>query len=516
VNRGYQSILGLKPGDEYRERGRSASVEGVGEMRALVYYCKGKSGIVRDRPTFWTANDVLARVECIHRCGTDVKTVKNGRADQIDESIISDLRDIAGVSGDYDPRNAPAYFQLLESGARNASIEDELYGELAETMSSLSDSEREELRNRVLKEGGRILGHEMTVTVVKVGSNVRNLTEPLGYTEHSDRLPAEYLDFQPGERLTVQTRVAKYEPPSEHLRERGDVRGVQLLGENHENMAMTLDGGFSQYLRLTPEMIRSGSLIRLPEGINDVEAALVEPTACLLDCLNLTTHPEGQGNHGNIFKTGVKRGGVTAVIGSGAMGYIAAALALSRDEKVPVGHAAKVVMLVRSDYKADLGKKLFRDGEPLEFVIDAPGTPAEKIVRHVRSIYGADFGFDDIVLAGGGPETLALAHILGRDTGTRIQAFAGTRGPITVESGFWHYGNAATSGTSGCNTKAMENVIGLIERGLKLQRFSGNRYTLADLEEEPMKFFDDTYLRPLLLPNEGVEEAEWEEQPRVS
>jgi len=509
VKRSYQSIVELKPGAEYRERERTAKVEGVGEMQALVYYCKGRSSVAGRRPIFWTENDVLARVECIHRCGTDVKAVKNGRPDQIDESIISDLRDIAGISGEYDPRNAAAYFEFLETGRRDGAVKDELYGNLCDRLSSEVD--RKKVWAQVLTEGGRILGHEMTVTVVKVGSNVRNLTEPLGYTEHADQLPREYLDFHPGERLTIQTRVAKYEPPPEHLRKRGDVRGVQLLGDNHENMAMTLDGGFSQYLRLTPEMIRSGSLIRVPQGINDIEAALVEPTACLLDCLNLATHPEGQGNHGNILKTGVKREGVTAVIGSGAMGFIAAALALSRDEKVPVGHAAKVVMLVRSDYKAELGGKLFGEGEPLEFLIDPPGTKPEEIVRHMRSVYGAEFGFDDIVLAGGAAETLALAHMLGKDTGTRIHAFAGTRGPITVESGFWHYGNAATSGTSGCNTKAMENVVGMIERGLELERFSGKRYTFGDLESDPMKFFGDTYLRPLLLPNEGLDEPEWEE-----
>lgn len=509
MKRSYQSIVGLKPGAEYRERGRTAKVEGFGEMRALVYYCRGRARFVERRPIFWTENDVLARVDCIHRCGTDVKTVKNGRADQIDETIISDLRDIAGVEGEYNPRNAAAYFEFLQTGRRDGAVKDALYERMVERLSSEADRKR--LWAQVLTEGGRILGHEMTVTVVKVGSNVKNLTEPLGYTEHADELSAEYLDFQPGERLTVQTRVAKYEPPPEHLRTRGDVRGVQLLGDNHENMAMTLDGGFSQFLRLTPEMIRSGSLIRVPEGINDVETALVEPTACLLDCLNLTTHPEGQGNHGNILKTGVKRDGVTAVIGSGAMGFIAVALSLSQDEKVPVGHAAKVVMLVRSEYKAELGRKLFGNGEPLEFLIDPPGTKPEEIVRHARSVYGGDFGFDDIVLAGGGPEALALAHMLGKDTGTRIHAFAGTRGPITVESGFWHYGNAATSGTSGCNTKAMENVIGMIERGLKLERFSGKRYTFGDIESDPMKFFDDTYLRPLLLPNEGLPDPEWQE-----
>ena len=122
MNRGYQSILGLKPGDVYGERGRSAKVEGVGKMRALVYYCKGKSGIVRDRPIFWTANDVLARVECIHRCGTDVKTVKNGRADQIDENIISDLRDIAGVG---DVEGTSVEFQLFVAGTGVAWSEDD-------------------------------------------------------------------------------------------------------------------------------------------------------------------------------------------------------------------------------------------------------------------------------------------------------------------------------------------------------------------------------------------------------
>jgi len=51
----------------------------------------------------------------------------------------------------------------------------------------------------------------------------------------------------------------------------------------------------------------------------------------------------------------------------------------------------------------------------------------------------------------------------------------------------------------------------MIERGLKLERFSGKRYTFGDIESDPMKFFDDTYLRPLLLPNEGLPDPEWQE-----
>jgi threonine dehydrogenase-like Zn-dependent dehydrogenase len=125
--------------------------------------------------------------------------------------------------------------------------------------------------------------------------------------------------------------------------------------------------------------------------------------------------------------------------------------------------------------------------------------------------YGRPFrGFDDVILCAGNGDTLAAAHGLIAPTGGRIMAFAGTRGPCKVESGVWHYGNAAVMGTSGCNTKMMELALELLKRGsIDVRSLSGHGYSFSDLEQQgTAAFFEDQYLRPKLLPNEGIEERE--------
>jgi len=41
----------------------------------------------------------------------------------------------------------------------------------------------------------------------------------------------------------------------------------------------------------------------------------------------------------------------------------------------------------------------------------------------------------------------------------------------------------------------------MAQRGFDLEKFSGRRYTLEELADDPSAFFDDTHLRPALLPN---------------
>src|SRR2546423_11148037 len=96
-------------------------------------------------------------------------------------------------------------------------------------------------------------------------------------------------------------------------------------------------------------------------------------------------------------------------------------------------------------------------------------------------------------------------------TGGRVLTFAGTRGPCQIESGVWHYGNAGVLGTSGCNTKMMEIALGLlVRRSIDVKPLSGRGWTFADFKEHgTAAFFQDTYLRPKLLPNEGLPPVEW-------
>ncbi len=406
--RRYQFKQDLKPGDIYRERGREARVEGVGVrgMHALIYYGRGNFRVVKDRPIFYTSNDLIVKVKMVHRCGTEEKYYRQGYP-MIDSLLLNQLRDLTSLSGDYDLSNLSEYVHLLDTGQINPDVKDGFYIQLAKHLDSLSESQRRLLHASIFREWGRVVGHEIVGVIIKVGSNVKNLTKPLGYlSTWLKQIPKEYLDFKEGERVILQPRGAQYKPASDYLQRKG-VAGVQLLGSEIEDLSRTIDGGYAQCIRVTPELIQSGCVVRVPDGVSDVEAALVEPTACILDCLDLTTHPEGQDEQGNVMKKGVAREGTTAIIGSGAAAFIAAELALTLDEKVQVGGASKVVIFVRSREKAELVKRLFEEfeGRAGFFIYDS-NLPSGEIVRELKKNYGEDLFFNDVIVAAGDARTV--------------------------------------------------------------------------------------------------------------
>ena len=499
----------LKAGDTIKDR----KIEATGSMHALVYFGKERLEVVPDRPIVCTEDDVIARVDMVHRCGTDVKIYSQGRPDQLDESLLEQLQESLGLTGDYDSENLLYYTALLEKGEEGP-CDDPFYINLREYIQGLSPEDKANLWPTLKRGWGRILGHEMIVTVDKVGSNVANLKGGIGYRD-GDPLELKDLDFKTGDRFIVQTRIADYRPP---LAEGDGVRGVQLLGRNITDLAMILNAAYAQYVRLTSEIIRSGSILKVPSGMEDVEAAMVEPAACLLDCFEKSTHELGQDHRGSMLKKGVLPGGITAVIGSGSMAIMAGMMALMEDEIIEVGGAGEVVFFVRSQDKVDLMRKVIND-KRISFVIFPKGASDDDVLKCLREQYaplyrkryGEDFvGFDDVMVAAGDKNTLAMAHRMITHTGGRVLAFAGTRGSVTLESGVWHYGNAGVVGTSGSNTKMMEIALGLIERrSLSLAKLSGKTYTFSDLKKGIEPFFTDTYLRPKIVPNEGLPSIRW-------
>jgi len=473
-------------------------------MTALVYFGREHKEVVDNRPIVCTDQDIIARVDRVHRCGTDVKIFRDGRPDQCEESLFDELAAIFRC--EVRPGQIPfaAYADLAIGGQPRSDIDDPLYRELAGRIADLPQDQRRDLPAMMRLHWGRILGHETVVTIERVGSRVRELKRGIGYLDGVE-LSDAYLDFQAGEKCVLQSRVAYYDPPPAGMPE---ARGVQLLGGNITDLAMNQGGAYAGLVRLTPEMICSGSIIRVPAGVLPQAAALAEPTACLLDCFQKSTHEVGQDAQGSILVKGCRPGGLACIIGSGSMALMAGQLAALDDRLLRMGRAREVVFIVRSQAKADLVRSILGDrphqtvicrDDPMRKAVDAQYAPS------CQDRFGKPFkGFDDVILAAGGPQTVADCHALLVPTGGRILAFAGTRGPCTIESGVWHYGNAAIVGTSGCNTKMMEIVLGLFaRRSLQPEPLAGKAYTFGDLRKPGgiQAFFDDKHLRPCLEPN---------------
>ncbi len=475
-------------------------VEWGGQARALVFFGPRDFRVVRGRTMLGMDRDIVARVELVHRCGTDACIFREGRVEPLERVLIEELHELIGFRGDLGERTGPLARLFLDG------VPEGVPAEVVDYWRSLSEEKREQLRRALLLSWGRVLGHEFCARIVHVGSAVGKLTEGIGYLEGKP-VPT---DFHVGQRITVQTRVAHYRAPFGVRRDRADVAGVQLAGRDIANMAMTSDGAYAEYVRLTPAFIASGSVIPVPEEIDPVEAALVEPAACLLDCLQKGTHEVAQGPNGALHKKGVMPDGVTCVMGSGSMALLAGRFALSDPQQIEVGGARRAVFVVRSEDKADLVRKIL-GADRVEVVIIPKGAGADQIVQAVSEQYGPRHsardgepfrGFDDIVIAAPGKELLpAAAELVG--VGGRIFAFAGFTGRVEMEGGVWHYRSAGVIGSSGCNTRMMEIVLEYLVQGrLQLRDLSGRKYRLSELAPDPAVFFEDRYMRPCLIPGE--------------
>ena len=84
-----------------------------------------------------------------------------------------------------------------------------------------------------------VLGHELAGEIVEVGKDVSKLKDGIGYKE-GERLSDEYLNFQIGKRVIVQSRIARY------------YNGLMLLDNPITILSFYINGGYSQYMRRHP------------------------------------------------------------------------------------------------------------------------------------------------------------------------------------------------------------------------------------------------------------------------
>jgi L-iditol 2-dehydrogenase len=339
-----------------------------------------------------------------------------------------------------------------------------------------------------------VLGHELVGRIVEVGQQVRQLREGIGYRE-GDVLPDSYLAFREGERVTCQSRIAR------HNRE-----GLMLIPRPVANLSFQINGAYAQYMTVPETMIRSESVLRVPDNVTDEEACLAEPAACALESIFATPHPvgvDGQGRH--LYRAGVKPEGNVCVIGSGSVGMIYAALALLEG-------AGRVVMIVRSQAKRELVGRVLGDrvevyvSPHMEEQATAEVLTAEqRVVGELSDMTGGAL-FDDVVAACASTAAQRLMLKLYNPEGYAVGAcFGGThRLADAVDMDVHHYRAAKTVGTSGCSTDCMKTILDwLAADRLDLNGFiSQRRFTLDD---DPHDFFstDADGLKPALQTKQG-------------
>ena len=216
-----------------------------------------------------------------------------------------------------------------------------------------------------------ILGDEGVVTVVRVGEALRD-------------------QYRLGERYVVQPAVDH--PPINHReRYRDSGKGVGKVAVGY-----TLAGHLAEYILIPEEVLNSGCLLPVPvRQVPFAHAAMSEPLSCVVSA---------QEHHLHLTQTtplaareamkGLKPGGVTVIVGAGAMGRMHVDLAF--------GYRPRAIVVADFlEERLGLVRKLFtaraaKAGVALH-IVHAASTPVEKLVDELTGHRGAD----DVVVAVG-------------------------------------------------------------------------------------------------------------------
>ena len=282
-----------------------------------------------------------------------------------------------------------------------------------------------------------ILGDEGSVTLVEVGDVLKG-------------------SYHVGERYVVQPAVEH--PPINHLdRYRNQGKGVQKLGAGY-----TLPGHLAEYILIPEEVLAADCLVALPDAnLAYSHVAMSEPMSCVISAQDHhvhLSHEKPLGPRGLI--KGLKPGGVTVVVGAGAMGRMHVELAMYYRPRA----------LICTDFipeRLDIVQRLFgpraeKLGVTLH-VVNAAKVDVKEVINQVTEYRGAD----DVIVAVGAAKAIETAQTyVGR--GAVLNLFGGLkRGQDVVgfDTSMIHYQEINVTGSSGGSPWDIARALELMATG---------------------------------------------------
>ena len=266
-----------------------------------------------------------------------------------------------------------------------------------------------------------ILGDEGSVTLVEVGADLRER-------------------YHTGQRYVIQPAVDSA-PINHRERYHDNGRAVSKVAVGY-----TLGGHLAEYVLIGEEILAAGCLLPLPDtSLPYAHAALSEPFSCVISAQDHHVHlSQGNPLGPRGVAKGLKPGGVTVVLGAGAMGRMHVALSMSyRPRAIVVGD------LVES--RLEVVRRLFGP-RAAELGIDLRTlNPAREDLRQAVNELTGYAGADDVIVAVGARQVIADAQsLVGR--GAVLNLFGGLKkGEDTVgfETSVVHYKEINITGSSG-------------------------------------------------------------------
>jgi len=282
-----------------------------------------------------------------------------------------------------------------------------------------------------------ILGDEGVVTLVEVGAELQKT-------------------YQPGERYVIQPAVEH--APINHLeRYREGGRGIHKIAVGY-----TLGGLLAEYILISEEVLAAGCLLPLPDpSLPHAHAAISEPISCVVSAQEHSMHlAQSNGLARRSAYNGLKPGGVTVIVGAGAMGRLHVELALSYQPRL-------VVVADFIEERLELVKQLFSRRASQMGVGLVTFNPAKADLNAFINEQSNYHGADDVIIAVGARKAIedAMGYLA---RGAVLNLFGGLkRGEEVV--GFdtlaIHYQSINVTGSSGGSPWDIARTLELMASG---------------------------------------------------
>jgi L-iditol 2-dehydrogenase len=291
----------------------------------------------------------------------------------------------------------------------------------------------------------RILGHEFSGEIVKVGSEV-------SWPEVGTRICAA-----PNMGCGICDLC---------------VQGNTQLCKDYYSFGVVINGGFAQYMKIPAGAIEQGNLSEIPENITYEEAAMVEPLSCALRGL-MSTNP--------------KLGETILIIGVGAIGLMFVQLAKNQ--------GLKVIVSSRNDQRSELARK---------FGADLTFNPTKEDFHETILAATDGLGVDIAIVAAPSSEAQKNAIEVLAHHG-RINFFGGLPkgNSITpIDANRVHYKEFTITGTTGSSVKQYRTSLKLVENGLvKVDSLITHKFPIEEVKDAIESVRSKNGLKTILVPN---------------
>jgi L-iditol 2-dehydrogenase len=250
------------------------------------------------------------------------------------------------------------------------------------------------------------------------------------------------------------------------------LEGSFELCEGQREIGQAWQGGFAEYLAVPRESVTLGNIRAVPEGLDPAFATLVEPVS---SCVNAQE------------KADVHLGDTVAVLGSGPIGCIHAALAKARG-------AFKVFVVDIDAGRLELAKPFGADA-----LVDGS---REDAVAAVRALTGGK-GATVVIAATPAPAASVQAVEMARKGG-RVVQFGGLPKDDSkpgVDMNLVHYNGLHVMGTSTFAPRHNARALELIVSGkVPADRIVTHRFALEDFAEGARLALAGKALKAVFLP----------------